>query len=61
MIHVPLDFPFPSEEEVAEGKRKAEEKRREAAKAAEEEERRRKRMEFRETRPKTRSTVPSSR
>ena len=42
MIHVPLDFPFPSEEEVAEGKRKAEEKRREAAKAAEEEERRRK-------------------
>ena len=61
MIHVPLDFPFPSEEEVAEGKRKAEEIRREAAKAAEEEERRRKRMEFRETRPKTRSTVPSSR
>ena len=50
-----------SEEEVAEGKRKAETKRREAAKAAEEEERRRKRMEFRETRPKTRSTVPSSR
>ena len=61
MIHVPLDFPFPSEEEVAEEKREAEEKRREAAKAAEEEERRRKRMEFRETRPKTRSTVPSSR
>jgi hypothetical protein len=51
MIHVPLDFPFPTEAEVTEGKKKVEEKRREAAKRTEEEEHQRKREEYRKARP----------
>jgi hypothetical protein len=51
MIHVPHDFPFPTEAEVTEGKKKVEEKRREAAKRTEEEEHQRKREEYRKARP----------
>ena len=51
MIHVPLDFQFPTEAEVTEGKKKVEEKRREATKRTEEEERQRKREEYRKARP----------